>query len=110
MSLLEQLGGHFRSLFASWFPPLDEFPGAQGERAFLEFEVAKALAELGYAERALHLGLNGFTIGLADRRAKQEILSAVEYAIGSTASIAGKIERAVNQRRLDREVGCFRPS
>jgi hypothetical protein len=95
-SLLEQLGGRFRRLFASWFPPLDEFPGAQDARAFLESEVEKALTELGYAERALHLGLNGFTIGLADRRAKQEILGAIEYAIGSTASIAGKIEKAVN--------------
>jgi hypothetical protein len=96
MALLEQLGGHFRSLFATWFPPLDEFPGAQDERAFLEFDVEKALTDLGYAERALDQGLNRLAIGVTDRRVKDEVLGVVQHAVIVPAAVCEKVQGVVN--------------
>jgi hypothetical protein len=96
MSLLESLGDHFRSLFASWFPRLDEYPGAQDERAFFESEVEKALTELGYAERALHQGLNGLAVGVTERRVKDEMLGGVQHAVTVPAAVWGKVQSVVN--------------
>jgi hypothetical protein len=96
MSLLEQLGGNFHSLFASWFPPLDEFPGAQDERTFLESEVEKALTDLGYAERALHQGLNGLASGVTDGRVKDEVLGGVQHAVIVPAAVCEKVQSVVN--------------
>jgi hypothetical protein len=96
MSLLKSPESHVRNLFAGWFPPLDEFPDGQDGRAFLESETAKALSELAHAALGLRQGLNGLALGVADRSAKEKILSGVHYAIATSSGLVERIGNAVN--------------
>jgi hypothetical protein len=96
MSLPKSPKSHVRHPFASWFPPLDEFPDGQDGRAFLESETGKALSDLAHAALGLRQGLSGLALGVGDRSAKEEILSGVHYSIATSSGVVEKIGNAVN--------------